>query len=889
MLAKGCLAPDLTERPRHAGEVAEFVAAYQARVQERLKQAEIERAQAQVKAAEERKRRRLAVSLGALVVLFLVGVGAAGWWYQHEQAERALAEARREAAQTLRQEQAAAEVKVARGEAVKLRERALTSMDHPESWKATLETARSAVKRAQGLLQQEPQLAATALAKEVQQTHAKLEEDENDRQLVVTFEDVQFKVLLSQERDEHGYRHVVPKAYQEVKGALAKWGLPLGGVAPERVKVLIQGRPSAMRHQLVGILQWCSSWAPFGEPKQSPWLREVLLTADPDPWRQQVRQALFSRNQALVQKLAAEADVAKQPPAFLEWLAVDPLLKNNAGHIALLRRAQQRHPQDFWVNIDLAGALERSVFPTKRVQQVRGAALPVLNKAIRCYTAALALRPKDARVHTMLGAALWTTNNLEAASAHCRRAIELDPRLTPAYIILGHTLWARKDLTEAITCYKKAMELDPGDPVPHYVLGTRFSENGKLDEAIESFNKALRIDPKYVNSLGNLGVALYRKKEYQQAAVQFQKALDLDPRNAPAHEGLAMIAHRKGDLPNAIAAYNRALEHDPKIVNVHYLLGEALTTKNDLKGAIACYHKALALDPNHAKAHVSLGKALAAQKDWKAAVDWYRKALGLDSQSDDAHLNLGLALTAQGDLTQAIAHYQKALTLDSKNANAHGALGHALLESARFAEAQKALERALALLPADDTLRRPYCTQLLHDCKLFREMDTRLPAILKDDDQPKNARERLILADLCGHYRKHYTTAVRFFADFFAAEISLSTEAQARFRYHAARAAALAAAGKGKDAPKLDKEKSRLRQQALEWLRDSLKLYTNEFEKSNPTALRLTLNQWWQDADLFSVRDARELARLPEAERTAWQQLWADVEERLQKVSAPSP
>ena len=49
-LAKDCLAPEAAERPRNAGVVAQRVAAYQAGVQERLRQAELDRAAAQVKA-----------------------------------------------------------------------------------------------------------------------------------------------------------------------------------------------------------------------------------------------------------------------------------------------------------------------------------------------------------------------------------------------------------------------------------------------------------------------------------------------------------------------------------------------------------------------------------------------------------------------------------------------------------------------------------------------------------------------------------------------------------------------------------------------------------------------------------------------------------------------
>ena len=51
-----------------AAEVAAAVAAYLAGVQERLRQAELERAAARVRAAEERKRRRVLISLAAVVL-----------------------------------------------------------------------------------------------------------------------------------------------------------------------------------------------------------------------------------------------------------------------------------------------------------------------------------------------------------------------------------------------------------------------------------------------------------------------------------------------------------------------------------------------------------------------------------------------------------------------------------------------------------------------------------------------------------------------------------------------------------------------------------------------------------------------------------------------------
>src|SRR5262249_5511560 len=82
-LAKACLAADPNGRPRDAGVVAQAVTSYLAGVQERLRQAEIERAAAQARAAEarakaaaERRARRLTLGLAGVLLLGGVVAGA---------------------------------------------------------------------------------------------------------------------------------------------------------------------------------------------------------------------------------------------------------------------------------------------------------------------------------------------------------------------------------------------------------------------------------------------------------------------------------------------------------------------------------------------------------------------------------------------------------------------------------------------------------------------------------------------------------------------------------------------------------------------------------------------------------------------------------------------
>jgi serine/threonine-protein kinase len=94
-LANRCLSADPADRQRHAGEVAQAVAAHLAAVEERARKAELERAAAEARAEEakakaraERRARRLAVGLAAAILLTVLA-GGGGWlWLVQDRAAR---------------------------------------------------------------------------------------------------------------------------------------------------------------------------------------------------------------------------------------------------------------------------------------------------------------------------------------------------------------------------------------------------------------------------------------------------------------------------------------------------------------------------------------------------------------------------------------------------------------------------------------------------------------------------------------------------------------------------------------------------------------------------------------------------------------------------------
>jgi tetratricopeptide (TPR) repeat protein len=924
-LARACLAREPQDRPRHAGLVSDAVGTYQAQVQEKLHQAEVARAQAQVKAAEERKRRRLTLILAALVVLLVAVGGAATWWYQQQQGERALeraereaeranqaaAQAQRRAVEEVRQERARGEIQAALREATDLQQRAWKLVDQPLSWRATLEAARSATTRARVLLDQEPHLAAGELAAEVGRLTRAVEVDEKDRLVVAAFE----KVLLR--LSQFDPRFTEAEADRELLKALATWGLPVG-VPPEQAKVVLRQRPRSIQNALMAILGFCAQ-SPALAKAQQEWLMEVLEAADPDPWRQQVRQAILQGDPARLTRLVSKVDVARHPPHFFIQISHSPLLQWKSI-LGLLRRAQRQYPQDFWLNFHLAWSLNKDVFPHGSTRRARAEEIPQLDEAIRYYTAALALRPESPGVSNNLGGLLRSKGDVAGAIACYRKALDLDPNFSEAHYNLSRALcdkgdvagaiaslkktldlnprdaWAHTNLgivlsdqgdrKGAIACFHNALKLNPNDANAHYNLGNTLQEQGDLKGAISHYQRAVELDPTMVRAHTNLGNALARQGDLDGAIVSYKNAIALDPKLAKAHYNLGRTLYDAKDLDGAIASYRKAIDLDPRYAIAHNNLGLALQVKGDLAGAMASYRKSLELDPKNARAHYNLGMALYAKKDVVRAIASLKKALDLEPTFPQGHYNLGVALYMQGDLKGAMVCYRKASELEPRYVKAHTALGQTLLISGRFQDAQTSLKRALALLPPENTFR-PTVAQLLQACERYVRLDAGLPAILRGDEQPKDGLDRLQLADFCQRYKRRYRAAAGFYESAFAA----GAERTPQHTYSAACAAVLAAAGQGIDANQPGaKERARLRRLALDWLREALKDHAKQLADTDAKgrqALQQTLQHWQKNSDLVSVRDKEAIAKLSEDERADWQQLWDEVEALRQNAGAP--
>jgi serine/threonine-protein kinase len=826
-LARRCLAARPEDRPRGAGAVAAELTAYREGVEARLREAELGRARAQVKAQEEAKRRRVQLALAAALLLLLLGGSAAGLAYQRDRAARAADRAARQA-ETERQVTAALQ------EAATLTEQGWGQMDRPERWQATVALAQQAVQRAQGLLA--TGVATAELEARVGQTAAAVAEAAHDSQLGAELD----RIRLQQATLFRGGQFDRAAAVLAYRTALAGYGVDPADGAATAARV----RGSRLREVLLAALEDWAQWTPDAAERER--LNELLRAAEPedDAFRAQWRAARARHDAPALAALSGQPQAAALPAATVVRLALElRAVQELAAAERLLAGARERSPGDFWLNEDLGLVLAEE----KR-----------WGEAARFLTAAVALRPDSQGVHYNLGLALRAQGDVDGAIRAYRRSLDLDPEDPWTHTALGNALHVKGDVDGAIREYRRAIDCDPKDPWAHFNLGGVLHTRKKdVDGAIQEYRRAIDCDPKFAHAHNNLGWALYEgKKDVDGAIQEYRRALDCDPKYAHAHYNLGnALDEGKKDVDGAIQEYRRAIDCDPKYAHAHNSLGWALYTwKKDVDGAIQEYRRAIDCDAKYAAAHYNLGNALyPGKKDVDGAIQEYRRALDLDPAYPEAHCNLGHLLRDRGDFAASLAELRRGHQLGSQRPGWP-------YPSARWVQDG---ERLLAL-------------------------DQKLPAVLSGEAQPADPAEAAALASLCARYKERPAAAARLYADAFATDPKLAADLRQQHRYNAACNAAMAAAGQAKDAEHLpDKARLMLRRQALHWLREDLAAYRKMAERQEPAAkqvVRETMRHWQQDTDLASVRDPAPLDQLSDDERQQWHQLWQDVAALLKKV-----
>jgi Tfp pilus assembly protein PilF len=642
-------------------------------------------------------------------------------------------------------------------------------------------------------------------------------------------------------------------AIQAYGKAFRDLGVDVEALDPDEAARRIE--QSRIKRSLLAALD---DWAQVLGARNLPGWKELLTVArraDRDAWRDRLREALQSQDWKTMDDLARDRNLSAQPPATI--ILLTKILEARGQHrlvVEVLRQAQRQHPADFWINVGLANNLpfqagrhENSLDGKRWEVSVNFLPAAEANEAAGFLRVARLLRPDSVQVRHNLAGMLSFQDKWDDAEYEIREALRLNPNDGSLHFGLGIVHMTRGKLPEAEAEYRRAIELKADHWLAHNNLGKVLHGRGKTDEAEAEFRAAIGLKPGSGMLHTNLGHLLKFKKQMNDAEAEYRLAMRLQPEHAAAHWGLGgFLFDQNKHLDEAEAEIRAAVRLQP---------------------AQAEFRKTLV------KVLVRRGKRIEAEAVWRP-------------ENPVAQYNFANELKRLAKLDEAAATYRIAISLDAEYADAHCNLGHTLREQGHLAEALAELKKGHEFSADRPNWNYP-SEQWIARCERLIQLEARLPALLKGDEQPKDIAEKVEVAYLCLVQRRA-AAAARLYLEAFAAKPDL-----AGVRVNAARAASLAGCGEGNDAGPLSaEERVRWRQRAVDWLRAELVMRSKQLNNSTPQVRKTVREEcelWKAHPDFAGVRGASSLGKLPESERDAWRQLWIDTDALLQQAQEPAP
>ena len=170
---------------------------------------------------------------------------------------------------------------------------------------------------------------------------------------------------------------------------------------------------------------------------------------------------------------------------------------------------------------------------------------------------------------------------------------------------------------------------------------------------------------------------------------------------------LAVLTFRQAELyRDGVTFFSHIVAHNPAARQAHRNLGEALVKAERPQEALEAFLIAAELAPEDARDRSNVGAGLVMLDRHDEAREHLRHALALDPRSTYALQNLAALETMQERYPQSLSLYRRLAEIVPHSPDAHHGMGTALYYLNRLEESLAALERALALDPARQDIKK---------------------------------------------------------------------------------------------------------------------------------------------------------------------------------------
>ncbi len=353
--------------------------------------------------------------------------------------------------------------------------------------------------------------------------------------------------------------------------------------------------------------------------------------------------------------------------------------------------------------------------------------------AARWAERTLALEPRKAETHVLLGQVHWALGDAKAAETSFETALKLDPKSGESIFSLGTLLSARSP-EKARDLLERFMRDNPEQASEaHYQLAKLDMQAGRLDEAESHLKEGAALDPDNLSILHALAQTYEIRRSTEAAIRAYRDILKYDSRNvllmnrvAELHQlmgameearaqfgavllsapgdpvatlWLAIDAERRGEYAAAaeVLKTSAALLEDASLsLRLSFYLSQA----GRIEEAVEALEKARARWPGNDQLAYFLALGYDDLKRSGQAVKVLREVLELKPHYRDARYQLAVLLERQGDVPAAEREFRLLLADKPDDASVLNYLGYSLADRGlRLAEAEGLIREAVRLEP----------------------------------------------------------------------------------------------------------------------------------------------------------------------------------------------
>lgn len=457
---------------------------------------------------------------------------------------------------------------------------------------------------------------------------AEIETQERQRRLIATLADIQASMgddiqATTTDQDFPAADAAYAKAFQGFDGT------NIDEITAEQGAALLRSLGDSVRVEVAaaldnwGYIRFVLKKQKADYNKDPKYLHNISRMLDPDPLRNQIRDAIVKRDQNELLALAAQMSPAEQPVqtvnlvgVYLYWYTSSRELSDG---IAFLQKAQRDHTDDFQINHNLAYWLIRADRPDEAIPYARAATAIRRTSAVAWQDLADALRQCG--------------HDADAIAAHLRTA-SLAPRNVMHLYWAGYLLERQEKKDEALSVYREAARRVPKyDPRRYNRFTNSWKALGLADEVVAEFRKALAVDPDSTQVRQSLCTFLYNCGRWTEFVPE-HALLAAVKRGDPEFEwfnGTALF--RAGQYEAAIAAYEKSLMVDPNFARSRRNL-------EDTKRVMALEERLPGIIATEGGSNAERLELAAAIQRWKArhldAVRLYQQVFATDPATAEA-------------------------------------------------------------------------------------------------------------------------------------------------------------------------------------------------------------------------------------------------------------